>query len=139
MEREELAKKKKEIHLEQKKKKELAIIKRKEVVVGKKIAATKKHNTRSSSISSANNPIMPSAIRATLVSLDSVIKPADPHSAVSSNVSCVISHLASSLPSTSHAAEQDGQSRSSQEEPALDADYCECTFCFEPYCKDGKE
>ena len=121
------------------KEKKLAIIKRKEVVVGKKIAATKKHNTRSSSTSSANNPIMPSAIRATLVSSDSAIQPGDPHSAVSSNVSCVISHLASSLPSTYYAAEQDRQSRPSQEEPALDADYCECTFCFEPYCKNGKE
>ena len=58
------------------------------------------HNMRSLS-SSANNPIMPSAIRATLVSSDSVIQPADPYSAVSSNVSCVISHLISSLPTTS--------------------------------------
>ena len=47
---------------------------------------------------------MPSAIRATLVSSDSAIQPGDPHSAVSSNVSCVISHLASSLPSTYYAA-----------------------------------
>ena len=34
---------------------------------------------------------------------------------------------------------QKRQTFSSQEKPDLDTEDCECSFCYEPYCKDEKE
>ncbi len=57
---------------------------------------------------------------------------------ISCSVSSVIHQIGSSLPCTSNDPESDGQANSSQE-PDLDADFYECSFCYEPLCKDGKE
>ena len=46
---------------------------------------------------------------------------------VSHIISSVVSHLTSSLPSTSYAAVPGGQAHSSQEEPVFDAESCECS------------
>ena len=124
MEREELAKKKKEIRLEQKN-----VTRKKEAIVTKKQAVTKKHITRSSSSTSMSN--------SSSYTSNSVMQPAV-FPSVSCSVSSVIHQLGSSLPCTSNDPESDGQANSSQE-PDLDADYCECSFCYEPFCKDGKE
>ena len=88
--------------------------------------------------SSANNPIMPSAIRATLVSSDSVIQPADPYSAVSSNVSCVISHLISSLPTTSLLlSKMDNHVHLKKSQPLMQI--IVNAHSALSHCKDGKE
>ena len=68
---------------------------------------------------------------------NSVMQPAVLPS-ISCSVSSVIHQIGSSLPCTSNDPESDGQANSSQE-PDLDADFYECSFCYEPLCKDGKE
>ena len=68
-----------------------------------------------------------------------VIQPVFPHSDTSSSVSSVMPPLVSSFHSTSYDAEPNRQTFSSQEKPDLDAEDCECSFFYEPYCKDAKE
>ena len=123
------------MRLENKNKKALAVIKRKKEVVATNVAATKKHNTSSSSTTSTTTTTSTTMMSAS----EYVIQPVSPHSDISSSVSSVIPPLVSSLPSTSYDAELKRQTFSSQEKPDLDTEDCKCSFCYEPYRKDGKE
>ena len=121
------------MHLENKKNKELAVIKRKKAVVATNVAATK-HNTRSSSTTFTTTTTSTTMLSTS----EYVIQPVSPHSDISSSVSSVIPPWVSSLPSTSYDAEPKRQTFSSQEKTDLNTEDCECSFCYEPYCKDRK-
>ena len=127
LEKKKLAKKKKEARLELKKKREAAFKKKKEATARNAAVASKRRNTRSSSATNSTS----------LVDL-----PPDPAltqcetSSTPASVTSVVSTSSLSLPGPSSAIASHENDLSLQENQGFD---CECPFCFETYCHDGKE